>query len=576
MRVVTISVTEPGRRVAERLPYEHIHGDPRVTLASRWSDADAFVVVLALGAVVRLVAPLLDDKATDPAVVCVDDTGSYAISVCGGHAGGANALATEVAALLGAHPVVTTATDRLGVPALDQVAGMGAEGDVAGVTSAMLAGDPIELDLRIDWPMPTVLSEHLERSGSSSVASQPGASPPLIVVSDRQLEESKRSRTVVLRPPSLVVGVGTTSDASEQDACDAVEAALAAAGLAPLCVATVATIDRRAGHPAVLAVAKRWGSRVRTFAAEELDTIDVPTPSHVVARSVGTRSVAEAAALAAAGSGAELVVEKVVSPRVTVAVARRAHPQGTLSIVGLGPGGPTQRTPDAAHAVRRAEAVVGLDAYVEQCADLLGPSQDVRRFPIGEELARVRTALDLAASGRRVALVCSGDAGIYAMASPTLELTDPSTAGSERYRDVEITVVPGVTAGVAAAALLGAPLGHDFLTVSLSDLLTPWDVIEHRVRAAAESDLVLVIYNPRSAKRTWQIEKTRSILLEHRSPDTPVGVVTDAGRRGQSVVVTTLGGLDTDAVNMTTCVIVGSSTTRLFGGRMVTPRGYGR
>jgi cobalt-precorrin 5A hydrolase/precorrin-3B C17-methyltransferase len=129
---------------------------------------------------------------------------------------------------------------------------------------------------------------------------------------------------------------------------------------------------------------------------------------------------------------------------------------------------------------------------------------------------------------------------------------------------------------VAAAALLGAPLGHDFLTVSLSDLLTPWEVIEQRIRAAAESDLVLVIYNPRSAKRTWQIEKTRSILLEHRSPDTPVGIVTDAGRPGQSVVVTTLGGLDCEGVNMTTCVIVGSSTTRLLGGRMVTPRGYGR
>jgi len=372
------------------------------------------------------------------------------------------------------------------------------------------------------------------------------------------------------------VGVGTTTDASGQDACDAVESVLSAAGLAPRSLATVATIDRRAEHPAVLAVAKRWGCQVRIFAAEELDAIDVPTPSAVVARSVGTRSVAEAAALAAAGTDAVLVVEKVVSPRVTVAIARRAHPQGTLSIVGLGPGGVSQRTPDAASAVRGADVVVGLDAYVEQCADLLGPYHDVRRFRIGEELARVRLALDLAASGRRVALVCSGDAGIYAMASPALELCDPSAAGAERYRDVEITVVPGVTAGVAAAALLGAPLGHDFLTVSLSDLLTPWEVIEHRVRAAAESDLVVVIYNPRSAKRTWQIEKTRSILLEHRSPDTPVGIVTDAGRPAQRVAVTTLGGLDCEAVNMTTCVIVGSSTTRLFGGRMVTPRGYGR
>jgi cobalt-precorrin 5A hydrolase/precorrin-3B C17-methyltransferase len=564
MRVLTISVTEPGRRMAERLPYEHVHGKPVAALSARWRDVDAFVMILALGATVRLIAPLLGDKESDPAVVCVDDSGSFAISVCGGHAGGGNDLTQEVARLLGAEPVITTATDRLEVPALDQLVGFRAEGDLAGVTAALLADQPVAIDRNLEWPLPRPLIDRLDpnRSGDRPVAR--------IVVDDRALPEGPAGLPLVaLRPPSLVVGIGTTTNASAGDAGDAVEAVLSAAGLSPHSIAALATIDRRAEHPSVAAVAQRWHVPVHAFSAETLDAIDVPTPSDVVAGAVGTRSVAEAAALAAAGAGSALVVTKVVASRVTVAVARRVGPPGSLTVVGLGPGSVAQRTPEAARAVRHAEVVVGLQSYVEQCADLLTPAHDVRPFPIGAEIERVRLALDLAAEGRRVALVCSGDAGVYAMASPALEL-----AGSERYRDLEVSVVPGVTAGLAAAALLGAPLGHDHLVVSLSDLLTPWEVIEARVRAAAEHDLVLVVYNPRSTRRTWQIEKARSLLLEHRAPETPVGVVTDAARPGQRVTLTTLGGLDCDSVNMTTCLVIGSSSTRVVAGAMVTPRGY--
>jgi cobalt-precorrin 5A hydrolase/precorrin-3B C17-methyltransferase len=562
VKVLTISVTEPGRRLADRLPYEHVHGTPAATVAKRWAEVDAFVVVLALGATVRIVAPLLKDKATDPAVVCVDDAGAFAIAVCGGHQGGANALSQEVAALLGAQPVITTATDRLGVPALDQLVGFSPQGDVAGVTAALLAGEEVALERDGEWPLSPALTDLVATTGSASDRSRPAR----IIVSDRT-DRTFGVGVVALRPPSLVVGVGTTTDATPDDACAAVEAAMVSAGLSSRSLAAVATIDRRRGHPAVDAVAQRWHLAVETFSAQQLDTVAVPTPSDVVARAVGTHSVAEAAALAAAGEGAELVVPKTLGARVTVAVARRRGPAGSLHIVGLGPGSAAQRTPEAVAAIRHAEAVVGFNAYVEQCADLLTPAHDVRRFPIGAELERAELALALAAQGRRVALVCSGDAGVYAMASPTLEL-----AG--RHPEVEITVVPGVSAGMATAALLGAPIGHDFLTVSLSDLLTPWERIESRVRAAAETDLVLVVYNPRSQKRTWQIEKTRALLLEHRPATTPVGVVADASRPDQAVAVTTLGELDCASINMTTCLIIGSSTTTVVSGRMVTPRGY--
>jgi cobalt-precorrin 5A hydrolase/precorrin-3B C17-methyltransferase len=162
--------------------------------------------------------------------------------------------------------------------------------------------------------------------------------------------------------------------------------------------------------------------------------------------------------------------------------------------------------------------------------------------------------------------VSSGDAGVYAMASPALEL-----AGE----DVDVTVVPGVTAAQAAASLLGSPLGHDHCSISLSDLLTPWEVIQERVRAAAEADFVLSLYNPRSRGRDWQLGKVQKILLDHRSPDTPVGVVRDAYREGQRVILTDLVSLRPESVDMLTTVTVGNSRTEVRAGRMVTPRGYG-
>ena len=241
---------------------------------------------------------------------------------------------------------------------------------------------------------------------------------------------------------------------------------------------------------------------------------------------------------------------------------------GVLTIVGLGPGGPAHRTPAAAAAVRSAQVVIGYTPYVEQCADLLGPAQEVVRSPIGSEVDRARQSLELAAGGRSVAMVCSGDAGVYAMASIILE-----EAGTVAP-DVEVTVVPGVTAALAAAAALGAPLGHDHVAISLSDLLTPWAAIEGRLRAAAESDLVVSLYNPRSKGRTWQLEAARDLLLAGRPGTTPVGIVTDAGRDGEQVTLTTLQDLDPELVGMTTCVVIGSSTTRVVAGRMVTPRGY--
>jgi cobalt-precorrin 5A hydrolase/precorrin-3B C17-methyltransferase len=262
--------------------------------------------------------------------------------------------------------------------------------------------------------------------------------------------------------------------------------------------------------------------------------------------------------------GATLVVPKQASPMATVAVAR-LRPRGRLAIIGIGPGAADLRAPRATDELRRAAVVIGLGGYVKQIRALLRPGTRVIESGLGAEEQRARTAVDLARAGNAVALIGSGDAGVYAMASPTLELAD---AG------IDVVVVPGITAALAAGALLGAPLGHDHAYVSLSDLHTPWEVIEHRLDRLAEADIVVCLYNPRSSRRTRQFGDALAILGKHRPATTPVGVVREAARPGQRVVVTTLAELDPSDVDMNTVVIVGSSATRLVSGRLVTPRGY--
>jgi len=550
--VLSVSVTEKGRALAARLPYPAAHGEIGATVTGRWNDVDGLVLFVASGAAVRIIAPLLEDKATDPAVVCVDEAGRFAVSLCGGHAREANQLAVRVAGLLGARAVVTTATDAAGITALDQLPTMVATGDIAGVTTAMLDGRSPAVVNQMNWPLPPGL---VTATGLSSGTGS-------IVVTD--LVVAAAAGLVTLHPPSLVVGVGASTGAPAEEVRALVASALADAGLARASVAEVATIDLRATDPAILAL----DLPVRAFGAAALNTVPVPTPSAVVAAAVGTASVAEAAALLAAGSGADLVVTKLASAHATVAVARRRRPRGRLAIVGLGPGHARHRTPAAEVAVRQAEVVIGYGPYVDQCTDLLDAHAEVVRSPIGDEVVRAKQALAEADAGRRVALVSSGDPGVYAMAGIALELAADSAA------DVEIEVVPGVPAALAAAALLGAPLAHDHVVISLSDLLTPWPVIAARLEAAAGADLVVVLYNPRSRGRSWQLEAARTILAAHRAPDTPVGVVTDAARPGQQVVSTTLADLDVESVGMTTCVVIGSSTTAMVNRRMVTPRGY--
>jgi cobalt-precorrin 5A hydrolase/precorrin-3B C17-methyltransferase len=215
--------------------------------------------------------------------------------------------------------------------------------------------------------------------------------------------------------------------------------------------------------------------------------------------------------------------------------------------------------------LRRASVIVGLDQYVRQVSDLIPDGTRILSSGLGDEEQRAAAAVSEALAGRAVALIGSGDAGIYAMASPALELADDR---------IDVVAVPGVTAALAAAAVLGAPLGHDHASISLSDLHTPWGQIERRLRAAGEADLVVCLYNPASQGRTWQLPRALAVLAEHRPAGTPVGWVKDASRGGEQSGIAALEDFDPSVADMHTMVVVGSSRTRIVAGRMVTPRDY--
>jgi cobalt-precorrin 5A hydrolase/precorrin-3B C17-methyltransferase len=555
-----VPATANGRRNAAHLerawPDARLYeGRPKEALQQAWDECDGIVLFLATGAAVRLVAPLLDDKHHDPGVVCVDDAGRFVVALAGGHGGGANALARRVADSLGATPVVTTASDNVGAPALDL---LGAElgfkiedgSDLAAVGAALVSGKPVRLVSEKRWPLGP-LPENVVR------AEEP--EPPVILISDRTVSVPRPA--VVYRPPSLVVGVGCSRGAKAAEILALLDRSLREAGLSKKSVASLGSVEAKSDEAGLLEAAQKLGVPLRFYAAEELSAMEVPNPSTVVEGAVGTPSVAEASVLA---SGAELLLEKRKTRNATIAIGRLPA-RGRLSLVGLGPGSDALIPPLARDALAASELVVGLGQYVERIEHLLRPGTRVSTPPLGSEVERAKGALAEARAGGSVALVSGGDVGVYAMASPALEM-----AGD----DVEITVVPGITAAQAAASLLGSPLGHDHCSISLSDLLTPWQVIRERVRAAAEADFVVSLYNPRSKGRDWQLGKAREILLEHRSPDTPVGIVKNAYREGQTVILADLGSLRPESVDMLTIVVIGSSRTEIRAGRMVTPRGY--
>ena len=542
-------------------------------LGQLFTEGRSIIGLCAAGILIRAIAPHLKDKHSEPPVIAVAEDSSSAVPLLGGHHG-ANELARRIAEFCNGHAAITTASEvRFGFALDDPAAGftLANPQHMKPATAALLNGAALALRGATS-PFPTAKAQ----------AWEPDFDGITLHVTERQSEGS--ATELVYHPKTLVMGLGCERHAAPSELIALAEQVLSDNGLAPASLAAITSIDLKADETAVHAVAAHFGVPARFFAVEELslETPRLKNPSDIVAKEVGVPGVAEAAALAGAGPEADLIIEKTRSTRGTCAIAKSAAPiltmpgraRGIVHVVGLGPGTPDWRAPAATAALASASDWVGYGLYLDLAADVKSTQQE-HRFPLGGEEARVRHAINLAKEGKDVALICSGDAGIYAMAALVYEVIDLEPSR------IAVNVIPGISAFQAAAAKAGAMIGHDFCCISLSDLLTPWEAIEKRVTAAAEGDFVISFYNPRSLKRRDQLERAFAILAHHRPPDTPVVIASNLGRPEEQVRVIRFADFNPDDVDMLTLVMVGSSQSKSFARgdgttAAYTPRGYAK
>ena len=589
--------TQSGARLAEIVrsklePKTSVTGSFGKGCLQAWTQehfrkGNVLVYIGACGIAVRAIAPFLKGKDTDPAVIVMDEKGQNVIPILSGHLGGANSWAQRLARITGGQAVLTTATDVNGLFAVDVF---------AAINNLMI--DDLRKAASFSAQLLREKAARVILPGKyADMISIKGEAPGELKVqhsSDAELFGSSEANAVLISPDQtpadaplqliprcLIVGIGCRRGKSYEQLRDFVRETLEELGLRREGVCALASIDVKKEEPGLLSLAAELGVPLVTFSAQQLEEAELDgwtfAESDRVREHVGTGNVCERAAVAA-GVG-KILRGKTSGDGMTICVGMapvslywneqdKAHgnaPKGHLFVVGIGPGNFEGMTAQAARALEKSDTIIGYSVY----NDLVKPYYPDKRYlttPMTGEEARCRMALEEAKAGHMVSLICSGDPGVYGMAGLVLEMAGKS--------DVEIEIVSGVTAALSGAALLGAPLVHDFAVISLSDRLTPWELIEKRLRAAAQADLCIVLYNPSSRGRKEHLHKAAQILMEDLPGSRVCGIADRIGREGEKTRVMTLAELAEAETDMFSTVFIGNSSTRKLGNRMVTPRGY--
>jgi len=515
-------------RVAEA---EYLYDDFGETLRGLYQSNRPIIALCAAGILIRSLAPLLAEKGAEPPVLALAEDGSAVVPLLGGLVG-VNHMAREIAALLGINPAITTSGElRFGTCVLNPPAGYVLADLQQGkrLVSDLLGGESVQLEGEAPW-----LAE---------------ARLPLDTQALRRIRISPESapddpHTLLIHPRLLLARFS----AGQTQPQAALHKALQQLGLAPQALAVLLLEAEQMSDPQWPRLAAELGIPLRFIKA------DGGLPPLLY-------------------SADGLSLYQAESPE---AASHYGQPRGRLSVVGLGPGAPELMVPAVRQALDEAQEVLGYETYVKMAGPFRA-DQQLHHSDNREELQRAAHAFELAAQGRRVVVVSSGDPGVFAMAAAVLEALE--AAENAAWHQVELQILPGVSAALATAAKAGAPLGHDFCLLSLSDNLKPWAVIEQRLAHAAAADLVMAFYNPISKSRPWQLGRALEILRQHRQPETLVVLGRDIGRPAERLRVLTLEQLTPEQVDMRTLVIIGSSTTRRFakaeGGEWVyTPRWY--
>lgn len=543
-----------ARRIQQCYPDALIHGlagrvegdrqylEFGTTLRELYQQDTPIIALCAAGIVIRTLAPLLLEKGVEPPVLAVAEDGSAVVPLLGG-LGGVNVMAREIATALQVAPAITTSGElRFGTCLLNPPSGYSL-GDLEQgkrFVSDLLAGEPVRVEGAAPWLDQAQLPQDAQARLAIRIDSAAGVPAP---------DELR------IYPRNVVVAVS----AGTPDVSTAVSDALHRAGLAGQSLACLLAADSDMARAELHHAARALGVPLRFARAS--DNIEQWLDD----------ALGQPASLQQMGGVAVAVAEQPIDP------LQLGRARGRLVVIGLGPGAAELMVPAVRAELDRANDVLGYETYVRMAgplrADQVQHCTDNR-----EEMQRARHAFELAAQGRSVVVVSSGDPGVFAMAAAVLEALHESTDAD--WHNVDLQILPGVSASLATAAQAGAPLGHDFCVMSLSDNLKPWSIIEKRLDLAAEADLALAFYNPISRSRPWQLGRALEIVAQHRTADTPVVLGRDIGRPGQTLRVTTLGQLTPDQVDMRTMVLIGSSTTCVFprveGGNWVyTPRWYG-
>jgi cobalt-precorrin 5A hydrolase/precorrin-3B C17-methyltransferase len=544
-----------ARKIAQVYPGALIHG-----LAERVEGADRvyhefgatlrefyqqdipIIALCAAGIVIRTLAPLLLEKGAEPPVLAVAEDGSAVVPLLGG-LGGVNVMAREIAAGLDVSAAITTSGElRFGTCLLNPPSGY-TLGDLElgkRFVSDLLAGQPVRIEGAAPWLAQAQLPEDPEAALSIHIGSA---------------ERAPAANELMIYPRSVLVAVS----GEITQVPSAIRTALRQANIAVQSLACLLASEQQMANPALREAALELGVPLR-FASVGGDANEL------------ARHALPDAAIVSQGNGLAIAL---ASQPLDVAQIGRAR--GRLAVIGLGPGAAELMVPAVKAELARANDVLGYETYVR----MAGPFRDDQVLHCTdnrEEMQRARHAFELAAQGRSVVVVSSGDPGVFAMAAAVLEALHESSEPS--WHSVDLEILPGVSASLATAAQAGAPLGHDFCVMSLSDNLKPWAIIEKRLDLASQADLALAFYNPISRSRPWQLGRALEIVAQHRTAETPVVLGRDIGRPGQTLRVITLGQLTPDQVDMRTMVLIGSSTTCTFpraeGGLWVyTPRWYG-
>ncbi|CAE6723055.1 precorrin-3B C(17)-methyltransferase [Paraburkholderia haematera] len=565
----------------------------RTHLCDLYARGTPIIALCAAGIVIRCVAPLLSNKGVEPPVLAVAEDGSAVVPLLGGLAG-VNVMAREIAAELAVSPAITTSGElRFGTCVLNPPEGY-ALADIAQgkrFVSDLLAGE----STRIEGEAPWLDDAQLPRSESARLAIR--VTPHAWDGRDNELVIHPRSVVAAVTGAGvrsaanadLGVDFGSNADADTRSTADEapsacsgsnepthsgvqiaalVREALDAHGLATLSLAALLASADHMADPALAEAAVSLNVPLR-FAQPRPEDGEPPSNVLHAALRVPYQTLHDDA-----DTGVALALAALAIDPNTIGRAR-----GRLTVIGLGPGSADLMVPAARIALNEATDILGYETYVKMAGPLRA-DQRVHGTDNREEMQRARHAFELASTGRSVVMVSSGDPGVFAMAAAVLEALEEGGATNADWRAVQLAIVPGVSAAMATAAQAGAPLGHDFCMLSLSDNLKPWSIIERRLRHAAEADLVMAFYNPISRARPWQLDKALDIVREYRAAATKIVLGRDIGRPGSTLRTITLGELRSSDVDMRTMVIVGSSTTRGFangvdGGEWVyTPRWY--